>query len=67
MKNLKLTNLEKMPQKEMEQIKGGMGPWIGWHKKMKGRCLCVTWCSGDESRADEGTQLESGNYATHHW
>ena len=45
MKNLKLTNLEKMPQKEMEQVKGGI---FGMGKKFakigKNCHFCVGSC-----------------------
>ncbi len=67
MKNLKLTNLEKMPQKEMEEVKGGGLPWIGFHKGMKGRCACATWCSQVGIRANEGHDAATNNYTSHHY
>lgn len=51
MKSLKLTNLEKMNQDEMQQIKGGLNiPWVGGKINRTGDgsidsiCVCVTSC-----------------------
>ncbi len=68
MKNLKLTNLEKMPQKEMEQVKGGI---FGMGKKflrygkggVNGACstICAGSCSTTSSRSSEGLATRNGN------
>ena len=62
MKNLKLTNLEKMQEKEMAQVRGG---WLYLHlfKKQNGhRCSCAQWCSPDDTRQSSGGQVYQGHY-----
>jgi len=57
MKSLKLTNLNKMQQQEMQQIKGGEAPFIYiCHTPRHGEptCWCAGVCTGHESRAGSG-------------
>lgn len=56
MKNLKLSNLEKMQQKEMQQVKGGESlPYIHYAKTSGGeRCWCAGTCESDGMRRQEG-------------
>ncbi|MCF6183821.1 MAG: bacteriocin [Bacteroidales bacterium] len=59
MKNLKLTNLERMNEKEMQNVKGGKRPhpWIGITFKPKGPCVCVANCDTSGQRANVGHSI----------
>lgn len=69
MKSLKLSNLDKMQQNEMQQIKGGVGPWIGGHSGLKGSCLCTAWCGSNEtdSRSTQGGDAGTSSYHNRHY
>jgi len=64
MKNLKLTNLEKMQENEMKQIKGGGLPYIYHAKPLVGddRCWCAGFCgSTTAGRKQEGQNSSKMN------
>ena len=67
MKNLKLTNLEKMQQDEMKNVYGGRKWFARLGRKYKGEdaCLCHGYCGGDSSRKSEGKNLAANN--SHAW
>ena len=68
MKNLKLTNLEKMQENELAQVRGGlfgMGKRFLRYGKGKVSGSCSTFCSGScsdsSSRSDEGISERNAN------
>lgn len=69
MKNLKLSNLDKMNQNELQQIRGGVGPWIGTHSGMRGICACAAWCGSNEteSRSTQGQDAGTSSYHNTHY
>ena len=61
MKNLKLTNLEKMQENEMTQVRGGifgMGKKFARYGKGKVSGACNTFCTG--SCSDSSHRSEEG-------
>jgi hypothetical protein len=68
MKNLKLTNLERMQENEMTQVRGGifgMGKKFARYGKGKVSGACNTFCTGScsdsSTRADEGISERNTN------
>ena len=61
MGNLKLTNLERMSQTEMKNVKGGR-KWfikIGRKDKTDDSCLCHGYCTASSERASQENHLKN--------